>query len=1738
MCPGAILAVLFSLIIVHSFSVENLQLSTDFVNRTNNESYTKILAIRQKLFADLPDLLSTARVALQEQIKLKTKEKVDTDKLYLVYGPPPIGSKNPNALLNYHQSNFAKWSVTLSSAVLIQFPLLLKDVKYNINTRYAILYSNGSSFGEKLRPSDLREILQKVDFKSKINKQLEAFWAKHKDSWRTLVKAEFLTAALEARDKGHLSQLDFEHLLSGVAPALSKDKGRPATLEDFERYESSSEIEVTYLRYLYMSYNILRIKLQNGKIILYIPSVTRQAFYPFANNYQTLEDWQIFYVFNNDLQLMEWLKNLANNQERRFILARHFEGYDQVNKQLKLLAEGYNSLTEEPSFPSKTGFSLSIPYAPPADTDSKTNFVLRGDIFNWVAWNTKVYSLKFYEKQDYIIYKTPEKSQLFYYETIIRSAGPLLPIWESIGGSHAIAKLVGNLHFGKDYLWIPLRDTAKRRLPSNNGVDTFHQRISKLFNGSVSKTSGIIAPCKAPQTEQVRLEQKSFYQELKRRFPDLELQLLRPDLLLVNHDKRAIDDANRYVGKEDNLVQYLIRSNHRYLFKEGYINTKFLERDDHEHDYCFNGLRKNVSEAYKRSPTFRRLFNYAYDNELKDIDNRLGILLLDPSQTPATGERVVEGVRIIDLYADMRAIMNKTYYQSGPCLVHYSVERLYLREVVKALTGLRDVSDGSSRGPIVEYTNIILKEMNLAVPVRTQFDNSLPDVEAVKRRGVNCINLAFFLHLRNGVTSDFPDLTQMARQLMQVTIKERIGVEVNPDQVYLNYFGDEKRNHQPTWSTTLTGLAFSNFPTFSLWADTDRDYGVYRFGPGCESYDNTEKLDNLLPSQLKVIVWQLNFYQHVKNKLNAFWSAHRDNWRASAKAEFIRSAIWAVNRGFLSKDDCTCLLNGVAGAYAIIEVNDEFFLNEPITMAHLYKNQTPLIDVRHLEINNLIATDIFVFTLKDKREIIYMPDSPQRFYTFEDSRIKRNWVFNQSIDLKKRMLLALHFSVGDRQNGFFSKGIVATLLEIAEGDESLPVSYGTKITSDLFDELALQTKNRGYSDADKIITDDGELFEQFILGELQLVSMILAIPLMLAGPIGIATDLALLGSTLGLEIDLAVNGDTEKERREMAVWAEVDIIMSLPAIFGAVFEGTGFFKKKIKGFSRTPQYLPTEVSYKTQELPAVKRLERVNGKLGYPLSPTKPPKLPRLQEEVPDTVLSGSTLNVELPGTTTADPAKVSESKVTLVEGSLKRTFQQPKENLPGPSVVQPEIPDFASGNKASHYYDQLYQTAPELKDLLQSKPCPALIENDLKANDLTNRYKGREADIITTFIKEKEQSYFGGKIKGYPMHYKMFPKEYYALEYLVKNVYGESPTFRRLFNYACDKSLKYKENRWLIAPEEHFRTTVTPEDLKDAFGGERAIGMNLEVPRRLLYQGINDLVYYTERHATLNEVIKALLIDYHSEDLLGTLNELVVNYVNIVLREMKDDVPLRARYDYSLSEHQKSALDSYKRLAEKYKSLGIQLKHPDELLLAHDHIAFDDGDYLDVFEGSPARFMLKETTGAQTPELITNTEEFKFLEPLLLNAYKKSPTFRRLYNFASDYVKHSYELVPNSDFFCCYFGFNFREMRFVPSKNPKLGLNFDENKLGYYLDENQDKYYRFSFESAYIHEVVHALTELPDLTMTEKYPRGPVVEYTNIILYEMGYDYPLRVDYYLTKTPEELNLSEGDRPSSVERTQ
>lgn len=55
-----------------------------------------------------------------------------------------------------------------------------------------------------------------------------------------------------------------------------------------------------------------------------------------------------------------------------------------------------------------------------------------------------------------------------------------------------------------------------------------------------------------------------------------------------------------------------------------------------------------------------------------------------------------------------------------------------------------------------------------------------------------------------------------------------------------------------------------------------------------------------------------------------------------------------------------------------------------------------------------------------------------------------------------------------------------------------------------------------------------------------------------------------------------------------------------------------------------------------------------------------------------------------------------------------------------------------------------------------------------------------------------------------------------------------------------------------------------------------------------------------------------------------------------------------------------------------------------------------------------------------------------------------------------------------------------------------------------------------FDTKRSFIHEVVHALTHLQD--KEENHPRGPVVEYTNIILKEMGHPSPPRMVYIFNK--------------------
>ncbi|EBI1012628.1 MULTISPECIES: PipA/GogA/GtgA family type III secretion system effector, partial [Salmonella] len=64
------------------------------------------------------------------------------------------------------------------------------------------------------------------------------------------------------------------------------------------------------------------------------------------------------------------------------------------------------------------------------------------------------------------------------------------------------------------------------------------------------------------------------------------------------------------------------------------------------------------------------------------------------------------------------------YYESNDGPQKFDTTRSFIHEVVHALTHLQDKEDSNPRGPVVEYTNIILKEMGHAAPPRIAYEFS------------------------------------------------------------------------------------------------------------------------------------------------------------------------------------------------------------------------------------------------------------------------------------------------------------------------------------------------------------------------------------------------------------------------------------------------------------------------------------------------------------------------------------------------------------------------------------------------------------------------------------------------------------------------------------------------------------------------------------------------------------------------------------------------------------------------------------------------------------------------------------------------------------------------------------------------------------------------------------------------------------------------------------------------------
>ncbi|EME8576172.1 PipA/GogA/GtgA family type III secretion system effector [Salmonella enterica] len=196
-------------------------------------------------------------------------------------------------------------------------------------------------------------------------------------------------------------------------------------------------------------------------------------------------------------------------------------------------------------------------------------------------------------------------------------------------------------------------------------------------------------------------------------FPDIQEHAETPSQLRLAYDKLAINSEFRL--EPEYVVEYLISG-------AGGIDPD-TEIDDDTYDECCHELSRILQNAYAQSGTFRRLMNYAYEKELYDVEQRWLLGAGEAFETTVTPEDLTlsEGRKVICLNLDDTDDSSTEYYESNDGPQPFDTERSFIHEVIHALTHLQDEEKNHPRGPVVEYTNIILKEMGHPSPPRMAY---------------------------------------------------------------------------------------------------------------------------------------------------------------------------------------------------------------------------------------------------------------------------------------------------------------------------------------------------------------------------------------------------------------------------------------------------------------------------------------------------------------------------------------------------------------------------------------------------------------------------------------------------------------------------------------------------------------------------------------------------------------------------------------------------------------------------------------------------------------------------------------------------------------------------------------------------------------------------------------------------------------------------------------------------------
>lgn len=274
-----------------------------------NQDRTALIKMSERLVEACPDMREMARSIAREILLRHTGHDTDPDTVYWHRFHTAVSS--PRSFNGWQHRDAPYQSMTLPQLVMHRFNPHDQD---NADTLQMLsgFYTAGpdaDAFDERneirMLPAQVMSDFWAVDFKSRYQEMLKAFWRDFADDFRTLAKANFIASALEDRRTGWLSEEDLRSVLRAA-------NVEPSAVPSLQTLQASAPASVeakvwTFDVIGYEASDILRIVTSGGRQILYTPG-----------------EVQAFHAFATPEELHWWLLSQNNRPERRARFMSHF----------------------------------------------------------------------------------------------------------------------------------------------------------------------------------------------------------------------------------------------------------------------------------------------------------------------------------------------------------------------------------------------------------------------------------------------------------------------------------------------------------------------------------------------------------------------------------------------------------------------------------------------------------------------------------------------------------------------------------------------------------------------------------------------------------------------------------------------------------------------------------------------------------------------------------------------------------------------------------------------------------------------------------------------------------------------------------------------------------------------------------------------------------------------------------------------------------------------------------------------------------------------------------------------------------------------------------------------------------------------------------------------------------------------------------------------------------------------